>query len=46
MSNDVPTVPMYSRPNPLVWKSAVGGMKNNPASVGFGWNAEEWFWKS
>ena len=46
MANDVPTVPMYSRPNPLVWKSAVGGMKNNPASVGFGWNAEEWFWKS
>ena len=46
MSNDVPTVPMYSRPNPLVFKSAVGGMKNNPASVGFGWNAEEWYWKS
>jgi peptide/nickel transport system substrate-binding protein len=46
MSNDVPTIPMYSRPNPLIWKSAVGGMKNNPASVGFGWNAEEWFWKS
>jgi peptide/nickel transport system substrate-binding protein len=46
MANDVPTVPLYSRPNPLVWKSAIGGMKNNPASVGFGWNAEEWFWKS
>jgi peptide/nickel transport system substrate-binding protein len=46
MANDVPTIPMYSRPNPLVWKSAIGGMKNNPASVGFGWNAEEWFWKS
>jgi peptide/nickel transport system substrate-binding protein len=46
MSADVPTIPMYSRPNPLIWKSAIGGMKNNPASVGFGWNAEEWFWKS
>jgi peptide/nickel transport system substrate-binding protein len=46
MSNDVPSIPLYSRPNPLVWKSAIGGMKNNPASVGFGWNAEEWFWKS
>jgi peptide/nickel transport system substrate-binding protein len=45
-ANDIPTIPMYSRPNPLVWKSAIGGMKNNPASVGFGWNAEEWFWKS
>jgi peptide/nickel transport system substrate-binding protein len=46
MANDVPTIPMYSRPNPLIFKSAVGGMKNNPANVGFGWNAEEWFWKS
>jgi peptide/nickel transport system substrate-binding protein len=46
MSADVPTIPLYSRPNPLVWKSGISGMKNNPASVGFGWNAEEWFWKS
>src|SRR6478672_9903902 len=46
MANDVPTIPMYSRPNPLIWKSAIGGMKNNPASVGFGWNAEQWYWKS
>ena len=46
MAKDVPTIPMYSRPNPLIFKSAIGGMKNNPASVGFGWNAEEWFWKS
>ena len=45
MSKDIPTIPLYSRPNPLIWKSDVGGMKNNPASVGFGWNAEEWFWK-
>jgi hypothetical protein len=29
-----------------VWKSGIGGMLNNPASVGFGWNAEAWFWKS
>jgi len=46
MSADVPSIPLYSRPNPLIYKSAIGGMKNNPANVGFGWNAEEWFWKS
>jgi peptide/nickel transport system substrate-binding protein len=46
MSVDVPSIPLYSRPNPLVYKSAVSGMKNNPSNIGFGWNAEEWFWKS
>src|SRR3954470_24659681 len=46
MANDVPTVPMYQRPNPLVYKSAVGGMLNNPALTGFAWNAESWKWKS
>jgi peptide/nickel transport system substrate-binding protein len=46
MANDVPSIPLYSRPNPLIWKSAITGMKNNPALVGFTWNAEEWRWKS
>ena len=45
MANDVPSIPMYARPNPLVWKSAVTGMKNNPSNVGFTWNMEEWGWK-
>jgi peptide/nickel transport system substrate-binding protein len=45
MANDVPTIPMYSRPVPLVYKSAITGMKNNPANIGFAWNAEEWRWK-
>jgi peptide/nickel transport system substrate-binding protein len=45
-ANDIPTIPLYSRPNPLIYKTAISGMKNNPASIGFGWNAEEWFWKS
>src|SRR5205807_3725615 len=31
MAKDVPTIPLYSRPNPLIWKSAVLGMKNNPS---------------
>jgi peptide/nickel transport system substrate-binding protein len=45
MANDVPSIPLYARPNPLVWKSAVVGMKNNPSNVGFTWNMEEWGWK-
>ena len=46
MANDVPTIPMYARPNPLIWKSTVLGMKNNPSQVGFTWNVEDWKWKS
>jgi peptide/nickel transport system substrate-binding protein len=46
MSNDVPTIPLYSRPNPLIWKSDIIGMKNNPSLTGFAWNAEQWRWKS
>ncbi len=46
MAKDVPTIPMYQRPNPLIYKSDLLGMKNNPSLVGFSWNMEEWHWKS
>jgi peptide/nickel transport system substrate-binding protein len=46
MANDVPTIPLYSRPNPLVWKSNVVGMKNNASLTGFAWNMEDWRWKA
>jgi peptide/nickel transport system substrate-binding protein len=46
MADDIPSIPMYSRPNPLIWKSDVLGMKNNPSIVGFSWNIEDWKWKS
>ena len=45
-ANDVPSIPLYARPNPLIWKSQVTGMKNNPSLVGFSWNIEDWKWKS
>jgi ABC-type transport system substrate-binding protein len=45
MAKDLQSIPLYARPNPLIWKSGITGMKNNPASVGFGWNAEDWRWK-
>jgi peptide/nickel transport system substrate-binding protein len=45
MANDVPTVPLYTRPNALIYKSGLVGMKNNPSVIGFSWNAEDWRWK-
>ena len=45
MSNDVPSIPLYSRPNPLIFKSGISGMSNNPSQVGFTWNVEDWKWK-
>jgi len=45
MANDVPSIPLYARPNPLIYKSDVLGMKNNPSNIGFSWNMEEWHWK-
>jgi peptide/nickel transport system substrate-binding protein len=46
MANDIPTIPLYSRPNPLVWKTSVHGMKNNASLAGFAWNMEDWTWAS
>jgi peptide/nickel transport system substrate-binding protein len=46
MANDVPSIPLYSRPNPLIWKSGITGMSNNASLTGFAWNAESWKWKS
>src|SRR3954447_11125893 len=45
-ANDIPTIPMYSRPNPLIWKSSLLGLKNNASLTGFAWNLENWRWKS
>jgi peptide/nickel transport system substrate-binding protein len=45
MAKDIPSIPMYSRPNPLIYKSSIQGMKNNPSLVGFAWNIEDWKWK-
>jgi len=45
MAKDLQSIPLYARPNPLIWKSGITGMKNNPSAVGFTWNAEDWRWK-
>ena len=45
MSVDLPSIPLYQRPNPLIYKSDVLGMKNNPSLWGPTWNIEDWKWK-
>jgi peptide/nickel transport system substrate-binding protein len=45
MANDVPLVPLYQRPNPLIYKTGILGMKNNPGLTGPMWNIEDWKWK-
>jgi peptide/nickel transport system substrate-binding protein len=45
-AKDIPSIPLYSRPNPLAWKSNLLGLKNNPSLTGFAWNIEQWHWKS
>jgi ABC-type transport system substrate-binding protein len=46
MSAGVPVFPFYQRPTPLIYKSGVLGMKNNPGTAGPFWNIEDWKWKS
>jgi len=46
MSAGVPVFPLYQRPVPLIYKSGILGMKNNPGIVGPFWNIEDWKWKA
>jgi len=46
MSNTVPVFPLYQRPNPLIYKSSLLGMVNNPSLIGPTWNIENWHWSS
>jgi peptide/nickel transport system substrate-binding protein len=44
LARDIPSIPLYSQPNPLIWRSSVAGLRNNPWPAGFAWNAESWHW--
>jgi peptide/nickel transport system substrate-binding protein len=46
MAKDVPVFPLYQRPAPLIYKSTVLGMVNNPTTFGPFWNIEAWHWKA
>jgi ABC-type transport system substrate-binding protein len=45
MATTVPVFPLYQRPTPLIYKSNLLGMVNNPAIVGPFWNIQDWHWK-
>jgi peptide/nickel transport system substrate-binding protein len=42
----VPVMPLYQRPSPIVYKSNLLGVVNNPTTFGPFWNVEQWHWKS
>jgi peptide/nickel transport system substrate-binding protein len=46
MASNVAAFPLYQRPVPLVYKSGIAGMVNNPGTVGPFWNVEDWRWTS
>jgi peptide/nickel transport system substrate-binding protein len=46
MSAGVPVFPFYQRPTPLIYKSGIKGMVNNPGTAGPFWNIEDWKWTS
>jgi ABC-type transport system substrate-binding protein len=45
-AGNLATFPLYQRPVPLVYKSAILGMVNNPGTIGPFWNIEDWKWKA
>jgi peptide/nickel transport system substrate-binding protein len=42
----VPVLPLYQRPAPLIYKSNLLGVVNNPTLVGPFWNIQDWHWKA
>jgi len=46
LANDIPVIPLYQRPNPLLYKSNLLGVVNNPGTAGMVWNIQNWHWKS
>jgi ABC-type transport system substrate-binding protein len=45
LATTAPILPMYQRPTPLIYKSDLLGIVNNPATIGPFWNIEDWHWK-
>jgi ABC-type transport system substrate-binding protein len=45
LSNDMPALPLYQRPDVLVHDTALQGIVANPGPGGPFWNVEDWRWK-
>jgi peptide/nickel transport system substrate-binding protein len=44
-AHDIPAIPLYSQPSPLIRKSSLAGTVNNPSPTGFAWNIQLWHWR-
>lgn len=44
-ARDVPTIPLYSLPNPLAWNASLVGPQANPQRASVLWNVERWRWR-
>ena len=44
-ARDIPAIPLYSQPSPLIRRSSLVGIKDNPSPTGFTWNIESWRWR-
>jgi peptide/nickel transport system substrate-binding protein len=42
MATDVPSIPLYQKPTYFVFKTKLGGFKDNPTLQGPSWNTERW----
>jgi ABC-type transport system substrate-binding protein len=42
MATDVPSIPLYQKPTYFVFKTKLGGVKDNPTLQGPTWNTERW----
>src|SRR5256714_10248574 len=42
LAKDVPMIPLFQRPTYFVYKTALGGLVDNPTSQGPTWNVEKW----
>jgi ABC-type transport system substrate-binding protein len=45
MATQVPAIPLFQKPSPLVYKSPLVGIGPNPGLDGPFWNVEDWHWK-
>jgi peptide/nickel transport system substrate-binding protein len=44
-ASDIPTIPLYSQPSPLIRRSSLAGTKTSPSPTGFAWNIQQWHWR-
>jgi glutathione transport system substrate-binding protein len=46
LAASVPELPLYQRPDALIYKTGILGMRNSPGIAGPFWNVQDWRWRS